>query len=246
LHDALPGWLGELGLRQSLRVALQAGGREHAIELTRASLLQAAGEHYRWLAGQVGALVPAGAAATVLLSHRVARLPGLADQLREVPGATVVELHSSAAARGALLGRERVRRNSDALPFVTRLPSGLLAKERSPAAAPAAGPPRPSGPRVTHVVVDGIAHRIGAEGLGVGTALPRGTRGLAVRGEAPGVSRHHCTLRLEEGEVVVEDHSSLGTFLNDERVEGTAVLRPGDRLRLGQPGLELLLMAVEE
>ena len=45
---------------------------------------------------------------------------------------------------------------------------------------------------------------------------------------------------------MVEDHSSTGTFVNGERVSARAVLRAGDRLRLGSPGVELLLIAVEE
>ena len=53
LHDALPGWLGELCLRTSLPATLGAGGREHTIELTRASLLAAAADLYRGLAEQV-------------------------------------------------------------------------------------------------------------------------------------------------------------------------------------------------
>jgi hypothetical protein len=125
LHDALAGWLSELCLRQALPVALTAGGRRHAIELTRASLVAAAGSLYRGLVEQVSALRPAGEPAVVLLTHRTARLPGLGDRLREVPGLAVVELHSSAAASGALQHRDRLRHAGDALPFVTRLPVGV-------------------------------------------------------------------------------------------------------------------------
>ena len=55
----------------------------------------------------------------------------------------------------------------------------------------------------------------------------------------------HCTLRRVEGEVLVEDHSRYGTYLNGRRVEERAVLRPGDRLRLGTPGIEVQLIEVE-
>jgi pSer/pThr/pTyr-binding forkhead associated (FHA) protein len=46
--------------------------------------------------------------------------------------------------------------------------------------------------------------------------------------------------------VVVEDHSTYGSFLNGERVDGTATLHTGDRLRLGSPGIELQLIVVED
>jgi hypothetical protein len=122
LHDALPGWLGELCVRQAVPTVLRAGGREHAVELTRASLLAAAADLYRALVAQVTAMKRPDGPATVLLARRAA-LPGLADRLREVPGVTVVELASSAAPSGALQHRDRLRNTGDALPFVTRLPS---------------------------------------------------------------------------------------------------------------------------
>jgi hypothetical protein len=94
------------------------------------------------------------------------------------------------------------------------------------------------------VVVDGIAHPIGAGGLALGTAPPAGRRGVVLAHEA-GIERHHCTL-LAEGAAVVEDHSRGHTFVNGERVEGRAGLRAGDRLRLGRARSELLLVAVED
>ena len=246
LHDALPGWLGELCLRASLPATLRGGGREHTIELTRASLLAAAADLYRGLGEQVRLGKRAGAPVTLLLTHRSARLPGLADHLGEIPGVTIAELHSSAAPSGALLNSDRLRHTGEAVPFVTRLPSGLGARERPAAPANIRHFPSARGTRATHVLVDGIAHVIGERGLALGTAPPAGVRGLVVRGDALGVSRHHCTLRTANGDVAVEDHAGGDTFVNGERVEGRVALRAGDRLRLGSPGLELLLVAVEE
>jgi pSer/pThr/pTyr-binding forkhead associated (FHA) protein len=45
------------------------------------------------------------------------------------------------------------------------------------------------------------------------------------------------------GQAVVEDLSSWGTFVNGERVAGRAVLAAGDRVRVGSPGIELVLIA---
>jgi FHA domain len=246
LHDALPGWLGELCLRPAFPAALRAGGREHRVELTRASVAAAAAELYRGLAEQVSLVKVAGEPATVLLSHRAARLPGLADRLREIRGVTIAELRREAAVSGALQHWKGLRRTEDALPFVTRLPSGLEEGERQ--TAPAAVPlPRSSGiRRPTHVLYEGIAHAIGGAGLSVGTAPPAGAPGLTLQGETTGISRHHCTLLAADGEALVLDHSSWGTFVNGERVASRAVVHVGDRLRLGSPGLELVLIAVKE
>jgi hypothetical protein len=121
LYDALPGWLEELCVRPAVPAVLRAGGREHAIELTRASLQGAAGDLLRGLAGQVAALKPPDAPATVLLARRAA-LSGVADHLRDMSGVTLVELASSAAVSGTLQHKDRLRHPGDALPFVTRLP----------------------------------------------------------------------------------------------------------------------------
>ena len=42
----------------------------------------------------------------------------------------------------------------------------------------------------------------------------------------------------------LEDRSTYGTYLNGERVGGRAALRAGDRLRLGNPGVELEMVRV--
>jgi hypothetical protein len=250
LHDALPGWLGELGLRQALSIGLSAAGREHRIELARTALLAGAADLYRGLVDQVGLAKRVGEPATLLLSARAARLPGLADRLREIRGLGLVELVLGAAVAGVLEHRERIRRPGDALPFVTRLPSGLTEAERHAAAIAPAALPTPAasatgGGRPTHVLHDAVAYRIDQEGLAIGTAPPWGVRGLVLRRETAGVSRHHCTVLAADGEVVVEDRSSFGVFVNDERVSSRAILREGDRLRLGSPGIELRLIAVE-
>ena len=52
-------------------------------------------------------------------------------------------------------------------------------------------------------------------------------------------------IKLNGHEAIVEDHSTYGTFLNGTRIEGSAPLAAGDRLRLGTPGIVLQLIAVD-
>ena len=44
----------------------------------------------------------------------------------------------------------------------------------------------------------------------------------------------------------MEDHSSHGSFVNGQRVDGSVELVVGDRLRLGTPGIELRLIRVAD
>lgn len=56
------------------------------------------------------------------------------------------------------------------------------------------------------------------------------------------VSRFHCSLSVADGELAVENLSrSNGTFVNENRIE-RAVLKEGDRLRVGR--IELVASAV--
>jgi hypothetical protein len=107
----------------------------------------------------------------------------------------------------------------------------------SVAAEAAISPPAPP----THVLWnDAVLALSGAIEIGRMPA-PGGIRleeGLA------GVSRLHCSLRASAQGVEVIDHSRHGTWLNGRRIVGRAALAAGDRLRLGDPGIELALIAV--
>ena len=55
---------------------------------------------------------------------------------------------------------------------------------------------------------------------------------------SPAVSRYHAQIHVQSGKVSVEDLGSKnGTFLNGSPVRGLSVLKPGDRLRLGDVDL---------
>src|SRR5688572_21332212 len=52
--------------------------------------------------------------------------------------------------------------------------------------------------------------------------------------EMPGVSRRHIRLSRQVEAYILEDlGSSNGTFVNGQRVSGSRLLTPGDKIRLG-------------
>jgi pSer/pThr/pTyr-binding forkhead associated (FHA) protein len=87
-------------------------------------------------------------------------------------------------------------------------------------------------------------------------SLPRGRRievgrevdgaGVQVGEGVAGVSRLHCSLLRDERGVTLQDHSRYGTWLNDQRVLGRTNVLAGDRMRLGDPGIEFGFVAVGE
>jgi pSer/pThr/pTyr-binding forkhead associated (FHA) protein len=98
------------------------------------------------------------------------------------------------------------------------------------------------------VLFQGRAWRISEQPLVIGWSVEREGRALVLPAASPGISRAHCTLLRRNGAVLVEDHSTYGSFVNDERVAGRTALTVGDRLRLGSPGvtLELIQMVSDD
>jgi pSer/pThr/pTyr-binding forkhead associated (FHA) protein len=83
------------------------------------------------------------------------------------------------------------------------------------------------------------------EGLVLGRAPGDGPGVLELPEGIAGLSRRHCTLRRAGGETVLVDHSRFGTFVDGQRVDGRALLAAGSHLRLGTPGIELALVALD-
>jgi predicted component of type VI protein secretion system len=62
-----------------------------------------------------------------------------------------------------------------------------------------------------------------------------------LRPQSHSVSRRHCAIVVGEGSVTVQDFSSNGTFVNDERVQGEREVKTGDHLKVGPLEFELQL-----
>ncbi len=243
LYHRLSHWIDELSSQGSAELVMEGGGKQHAIELTRDDLVRAVASHYDALTDLVASSTVAAEPMTVLLSHRLGALPGLIDRLARDDW-TVVVLPPAAAAQGALARREAIRSSVEPgqeLTYVTAIslnggpePTSTLSGSTSAAVT-----------EPTHVLHEGVAYPITDEPFFIGIDLGEAVRGISVSGATAGISRSHCSIYREDGAVVVSDHSSYGSFVNDQRVDGRASLAVGDRLRLGTPGVELDLIRVE-
>ena len=109
---------------------------------------------------------------------------------------------------------------------------------RARSAAPGGGTP-------THLLLEHTAYALDEKPLSLGSQPADGERWVDLQRDMPGVSRRHCSLQLENGQCVVRDYSRYGTFLNGHRIDGSAILQVGDRLRIGTPGIELQLITTE-
>jgi len=235
LYSQLTDYLEALAEHDSTEVRIVSGGRQHAVGLDRTRIIDAAQSAYNILSSLVSAHAhPDGA--TLLLSHRTAELPGLVDRLQEHSDLTIVVLHPAAASGGALAHADRIRSSDSALPFVTRLPA-FDAKPPGPVTVPVAPPPGGVRHLPTHLVMDGVAHRIGSDPLIFG---PTGVESGA------DIDPHAVTVRRLAGQAVLDAPAEAGVTVNGEYLEGRTALAPGDRLRLETSDREILVVTMVE
>jgi hypothetical protein len=268
LFQRLPDLLAQLCTGEETLFEMKAAGRRHAAKLTAQELAAAARGDYESILELIRLLKPVGRATTLLLSHRAALLPGLRERLAGIGSMEVIVLPEEAAVAGALRWRDRIHATGEELPFVICLPAGGAPSTGTavPRAAAAATPPvaastapaprgraqesastpRRSGMPPTHILHQGVAHAITGEPFVLGIAIPEEARGINLRGATAGISRRHCSVYRQDDRIVVEDHSTHGSFLDDQRVYGRAELIAGDRLRVGSPGIELQLIRVAQ
>lgn len=234
----LPAWLEVAARQDRFSIGIDAGAASYTAEIDSLDLVAAAAPVYQSLAGKLIAMCRADEVPALQLSNRVGTLPGLADFLQARVGGEVFMLEPGATLRGALA---RVRRSADAsgVSLLRQLPWDQTAAVVTTNRDNLAGSSAP-----THLLVGHDAYSLGTIPLVIGAQPGTVGRVIDLGSESPGVSRRHCEIKLIGQQCSVEDFSRYGTFLNGHRIDGSALLRGGDLLRVGSPGHEFLLINV--
>ena len=261
LFDSLAGWAAQAASQGSTDALLTHGAERFEVTLTRDQFAQAGQLQHREIARLLHELRPAGAPIVLAVPELVTRLPGLREQLEQFVDCELVSLPDGFAARATSRLDLPVRISGDPVRLLRRLPAASADFAKSSADKSASDNVR-SGELVSvprerlgsahgrsaapsHLLLNGQVYALGDEPLVIGRA-PTGPRAIALSEGLAGVSRRHCTLSPEGGELVLIDHSGFGTFVNGERVAERVHVHAGDRVRLGDPGVELSLLAVSE
>lgn len=221
-----------------------AGGASVAVTVSRDQFAAAAAPLRRATLALIDGLRPPGEPFTLLVPTALSMVPGLGEALTGIPGARASILPSGLVARAA----SRIAPDPEAAQDGAAEDGAVMLHRSVTLAAPleaAVGIGGVHGGRAvtppTHVIWGGEALPLTGP-LEVGRAPAAG--GIHLEAGLAGVSRLHCTLRVSAQGVEVVDHSRHGTWLNGLRVAGRASLAAGDRLRIGDPGVELALIAV--
>jgi hypothetical protein len=242
LHDLLPTWMQALADTEETAAELEFAATAYRIGLSRAQVVEAVEALTSEVLRLVQSARPPGALMHLCFTPRIAAIPGLVVRLAGLRDCVVVELERGAAATGALKHAPAIVRPADAITLVHRLPLADAAVADDQPATSAVNVPAEAVP--THVLFNGRAWPISSIPLTLGWSVSAGARALTLPAGIAGVSRSHCTLECRDGQSFVSDHSTYGTFVNDERVGGHVALKVGDVLRLGSPGVSLELIRV--
>jgi hypothetical protein len=237
LVDQLPGWLSQLRDQEQITIGMQFGDRPLEVEIERAQLIAAVEPHYVELLRLVQGARVAGMQIELRVASRIAAFPGLFERFGTLRDCEVRLLPKGAAALGTLQNEATISR-PDSLALVYHLPIARAAGGEAVAQSEAT----PVQLRPTHLLFQGRAWRISEQPLVIGWSVEAKRRALVLPSSSPGISRAHCTVVRRNGAVMIEDHSTYGSYVNEERVAGHTALTVGDRLRLGSPGVTLELI----
>ena len=224
-----------------VEAAIDADGSRFAVHVDAQLFADAAQVFYRELARLARSARIAGEGAALVLPAESRRWPGFLARLLEVEQDGLMIAPVGLAAVAASLqpaGTEaspRLRRR------VQRLDSHALSAEVEYVSSVGTAPGRAL--PVTHILFGGDSMRFPDGGLVIGTEEVSNTPHITLPRAAAGVSRRHCSLRREGERTVLVDHSRYGTWINGARVRERAQVRPGDRVRVGTPGVEFTLIS---
>jgi hypothetical protein len=218
------------------------GGEKHTIELARDQFSGAARARYREIERLLLELRRSGAPVAVIVPDTLLALPGLRAHLESLADSELIAVVDGWPAIAASMLAGDAPTSSGTVRLLRRLaPLALAANAPAPLRS-MPGTRRAEGPAPTHVLHAGRALPLTADGIVVGRA--GNGAAITLSDGTAGVSRRHCTLARLGGRAVLTDHSRHGTWVNGERVAGRVRLAAGDVVRLGEPAVEISLIAV--
>ena len=245
LYDRLPEVLKQVRRNSSVYFEMTGGSKVYHVTLTRDLFYQKAAPVFAEMRRLVDRFYDqygkAGSGSVLLLTDRIARLPGIKDMLAGIANCSIIELVPGAGALGILRFSSRLfeQQAGNSAPLLTSRP--LPAEGPTPRKKPE---PQPDGQkRPTHILYNNIAYPITDTPLNVGLEVVAGESSIKIQGQIAGVSRKHCTVQLQGDTVVLNDYSSYGTFVDENTVNGKTNLLLGQTVRVGTPGETLKLIA---
>lgn len=248
LYDRLSGVMAELQQSPMVTFELAAASKTHRVTITQDFFVEksepVSSELRRLIADMRERHGDPKSSLALLLTHRITRLPGWKVMLAEIPAVKFIELQPGSAAFGALRLWDQLANQApgSGVALFTSRPWPAVSQP-SAVADQIVSPETTAATRPTHVLYRSLAYPISDRPLTIGTGSTSDGVRLQIQGEAATVSRKHCTIQLRGDYVVLIDHSTTGTLVDETPVSGATILGIGQTIRVGTSGEELLLIA---
>lgn len=237
LYDHMDAYLEQFNAGESQVEVISEDGK-FSTGVERAMLVSSVAGLYQPIVTAVISQARTDSVTTLLLTSRTASLPGLRTLLEENPFLRVQALEANAATRHILANPDVFATSENGITLKTDRPwqaTPSLVSSAGPAESSVASEPEGA----SHLLVDDQAYHIDEKQFVLGTSLPPGQWGYQINGPVKGISRVHCTVSRTHGQIVLEDRSTYGTFVNGKRVAAQQVLHTGDTIQIGNPGITI-------
>jgi hypothetical protein len=241
LFAELPFLAARAATEGKVEAAIEADGVRFAVGVDAQMFADAAQSFYRELARLTRSARIAGQGAALVLPAESRRWPGFLPRLLALEQDGLVIAPAGIAAVAASLQAANLPEAPRLRRHIARVSEHSLASDIEYVASVSTSPARAL--PVTHILFGGDSMRFPEVELLIGTEEVPNAPHIALPRAAAGVSRRHCSLRREGERTVLVDHSRFGTWINGARVRERAAVRPGDRVRVGTPGVEFTLIS---
>jgi hypothetical protein len=164
----------------------------------------------------------------------MACLPGLTDKLIKIDHCQIIKLEPGTGALGVLRIRDQLkdRPSGNGVSFFTSRPW----RQTEPPVSPTLADETSQKMRPSHLLFRDVAYPISQEPLFIGGDFFPAGQGIHVPAPSSGISKKHCTVHRDGDRIILTDTSHQGTFVNDQRVDGSTTLKLGQIVGLGRSG----------
>ena len=246
LYNRLPAVLEGLQRDPAADLEMKGGSKTFHVTLTQDLFVQKSASVFQQIGKLVDHMVSrhgkADAPVILQMTHRLTRLPGAKAMLNRDRNWQIVPLEPGAGALGTIKcwNSTPEAQGKQGAPFVTDRPL--------PAAAPSRGlpPQEQETPQPTHLLYQDLAYPITGQPLYIGQSQSADGPDLVIQNQNTVSTSNYCAIQIRGTQVMLENLSPHGTFVDQDRVTENAILRLGQVIRVGTSGETLRLIAFRE
>ena len=240
LFDKLPEILSKSLTEDSVDITIKNKGQVYSIEIAASKFSEVSMPLYKLLLDKLRLICEVEDLLVLQLSSYLSKLPGLTELLESKFSSEIFKLTEGSTIRGASERFQIKNYEDNSLKIHKKLLWDKPAIQMQNKHIKSVIKDMPS-----HILFESRAYKITKLPLNIGTNSSHDDD-IQIKTNTGGISRQHCSLIIKNNKCVISDLSRYGTYLNDQRIESSTILSIGDKIRIGSPGIELLLILVNE